>query len=58
MDARSTVREYYDALRTGDPLAPYFAKEHDDDDAFVKFGISERLTGSEQIKTDGQRDEG
>jgi hypothetical protein len=51
MDARSTVREYYDALRTGDPLAPYFAEEHDGDDAFVKFGISERLIGSEQIQT-------
>jgi hypothetical protein len=51
MDAQSTIREYYDALRTGDPLAPYFAEEHDGDDAFVKFGISERLTGSEQIQT-------
>lgn len=51
MDARSTVREYYDALRTGDPLAPYFAEEHGSDDDFVKFGISERLVGSEQIHT-------
>ncbi|MES3161128.1 MAG: nuclear transport factor 2 family protein [Halorubrum sp.] len=51
MDARSTVREYYDALQTGDPLAPYFAAEHGGEDAFVKFGISERLVGSEQIRT-------
>ncbi|MDB2239419.1 nuclear transport factor 2 family protein [Halorubrum ezzemoulense] len=51
MDARSTVKEYYDALRAGDPLAPYFAEEHDGDDAFVKFGISERLVGSGQIQT-------
>jgi hypothetical protein len=49
MDARATVTDYYDALRAGDPLGPYFADEHGDD-AFVKFGISERLVGSEQIR--------
>ena len=39
------VRAYYDALRSGDPLEPFFA---DDEDA-VKFGISERLVGGDDI---------
>jgi hypothetical protein len=56
MDARTTITEYYDALRTGEPLWPYFAKEHDGDDRFVKFGISERLVGIEQIRR-GLRDQ-
>ncbi|WP_299235668.1 nuclear transport factor 2 family protein [Natronomonas sp.] len=71
MDPRTTVRAYYDALRAGDPLGPYFASEDetapgpasrtgptsehesDDngDDPFVKFGISERLVGSEEIRS-------
>lgn len=50
MDARSTITDYYEALRNGDPLGPYFADERAEDDAYVKFGISERLVGSEQIK--------
>lgn len=50
MDARTTVSEYYEALRTGEPLGPYFADERAGDDAFVKFGISERLVGGEQIR--------
>ena len=63
MDPRTTVRAYYDALRAGDPLGPYFASEDEpapgtasDDDTgdgdapFVKFGISERLVGSEEIR--------
>ena len=49
MDARTTVTEYYDALRAGEPLAPFFAEETGDDE-FVKFGISERLVGGEQIR--------
>jgi hypothetical protein len=49
MDARTTVTEYYDALRNGDPLGPYFAEEGDDDQ-FVKFGISERLVGADEIR--------
>jgi hypothetical protein len=49
MDARTTVTEYYDALRNGDPLGPYFAEEGDDDQ-FVKFGISERLVGGDAVR--------
>jgi hypothetical protein len=43
--AEAVVREYYDALRDGDPLAPYFA----DDERTVKFGISESLFGGSEI---------
>lgn len=46
MDARATVREYYQALRDGKPLAPYFAP----DESVVKVGISERLTGGEAVR--------
>lgn len=46
MDAESTVLEYYDALRAGEPLHPYFAEE----DGAVKFGLSERLDGYEEIE--------
>ena len=46
MDAASTVRAYYDALRKGDPLYPYFA----DESTTVKFGIGERLTGYEAVR--------
>lgn len=56
MDARTTITEYYDALRAGEPLSPHFAAERDGDDAFVKFGISEQLTGAEQIRR-GLRDQ-
>lgn len=45
VDAR--IRAYYEALRAGDPLGPFFA----DDPSLVKFGISERLTGYEAIIT-------
>jgi hypothetical protein len=44
MDAEATIREYYAALRAGEPLAPFFAP-----DAGVKFGVSERLVGAEEI---------
>ena len=44
MDAEATIRDYYDALRAGAPLAPFFAS-----DAGVKFGISERLVGHDEI---------
>lgn len=43
--ARATVRAYYDALRSGDPLGPFFA----DDEDVVKVGISERLVGGEDV---------
>ena len=46
MDAASSVRAYYDALREGDPLYPYFASET----TTVKFGIGERLTGYEAVR--------
>ena len=46
MDAEATVLAYYDALRSGDDLAPFFAREP----AVVKFGIGERLRGFEAIE--------
>lgn len=52
MDAESTLLEYYDALRAGEPLHPYFAEEED----ALKFGISERLDGYEEIE-DGLREQ-
>jgi len=50
MDARTTVEEYYASLRAGEPLGPYFTDERAGDDAFVKFGLSERLVGGEGIR--------
>jgi hypothetical protein len=50
MDPRTTITDYYESLRTGAPLDPFFADERSGDDPFVKFGISERLVGSEQIR--------
>ena len=46
MTARERILEYYDALRAGDPLAPFFAESP----SVVKFGITERLTGYEEIE--------
>lgn len=46
MDPEATVRDYYDALRDGDPLHPYFL----DDERVVKFGIGERLAGFAEIR--------
>jgi len=45
MDAETTIRAYYDALRDGKPLAPFFA-ENDD---LVKVGVSERLVGYDAV---------
>jgi hypothetical protein len=45
MGAAETIRDYYGALSDGEPLGPYFA----DDDAAVKFGISEALRGHDEI---------
>lgn len=39
--AWETIQTYYDALRQGEPLYPFFAES----DSVVKVGISERLTG-------------
>ncbi len=44
-NAEATVRTYYEALRQGEPLHPYFA----DDGSLVKFGISEQLTGYKAV---------
>ena len=43
--AADRVRDYYEALRTGEPLSPFFAESPD----VVKFGITEKLTGYEEI---------
>ncbi|CDK37811.1 nuclear transport factor 2 family protein [Halorubrum sp. AJ67] len=51
MDARTTITEYYEALRAGEPLDPFFAVERPDDNDYVKFGISEQLVGRDQIRT-------
>ncbi|GKZ14594.1 nuclear transport factor 2 family protein [Haladaptatus sp. T7] len=45
-DAEATVRKYYESLRQGEPLYPYFA----DDDSLVKFGITEQLVGYETVE--------
>lgn len=45
MSAEATVRDYYEALRRGEPLYPYFL-EHQD---AVKVGVSERLVGYDEI---------
>lgn len=44
MNAEATIRDYYAALRTGDPLPPYFAVGP----AVVKFGVSERPIGRDR----------
>jgi len=44
MTAEETVREYYGALRRGDPLVPYFSEG-----ATVKFGVGESLFGADEI---------
>lgn len=44
-EAATVVQEYYDALRTGDPLEPYFLA----DGSTVKFGISEALFGFDDV---------
>lgn len=50
--ARETVLDYYEALGRGEPLYPYFV-EHPN---VVKFGISERLAGYEEV-AEGLRDQ-
>ena len=64
MDAAATIREYYDALRDGAPLGPFFAEGErssdgggdGEEDCLVKFGISERLRGDAAI-TAGLREQ-
>jgi hypothetical protein len=45
MSARATVEDYYEALRRGEPLYPYFAEEAD----VVKFGVGETLVGYDDV---------
>jgi len=45
MNAAATIREYYEALRRGEPLYPYFAERPD----VVKFGVGERLVGYDAV---------
>ncbi|MGQ3410930.1 nuclear transport factor 2 family protein [Natrinema sp. LN54] len=45
--AETVVRNYYDALRNGDPLEPYFLAG----ESTVKFGISESLFGGSEVAT-------
>jgi len=45
MNAADTVREYYEALRRGEPLYPYFEERPD----VVKFGVGERLVGYDAV---------
>ncbi|MFB6084327.1 MAG: nuclear transport factor 2 family protein [Halorientalis sp.] len=56
MDAADTIRSYYDALRAGEPLGRFFAEARAGDDAVVKFGISERLVGTDAVR-EGLRDQ-
>jgi hypothetical protein len=46
MDADARIEAYYDALEAGDPLGRFFA----DTDGVVKFGISERLVGGDEVR--------
>ena len=45
MDAEDVIREYYESLRRGEPLYPYFHE----DGTTVKFGVSEALYGYETV---------
>lgn len=45
MSAADAVREYYEALRRGEPLYPYFVEADD----VVKFGVSETLVGYDAV---------
>jgi hypothetical protein len=46
MTVADTIGAYYDALRAGDPLAPFFL----DSPETVKFGLSERLDGADAVE--------
>jgi hypothetical protein len=45
MSARETVLDYYEALRRGEPLAPYFAERSDT----VKIGVFSRTVGFDAV---------
>ena len=44
--AEGTVRNYYESLRNGEPLTPYFAGGEET----FKFGITERLFGYDEVE--------
>lgn len=52
MNAEATIRDYYEALRRGEPLYPYFLEA----DTTIKFGVGERLTGYDAV-AEGLRDQ-
>lgn len=43
--AAETVRDYYEAIRRGEPLYPYFLE----DESVAKFGIGESLFGYDAV---------
>ncbi|MDS0294730.1 nuclear transport factor 2 family protein [Halogeometricum luteum] len=45
MSARATVEDYYEALRRGEPLYPYFAES----ESVTKFGVGETLVGYDAV---------
>jgi ketosteroid isomerase-like protein len=45
MSPTETVEEYYEVLRRGEPLEPYFVERDD----VVKFGVGERLSGYDAV---------
>ncbi|RQH01276.1 nuclear transport factor 2 family protein [Natrarchaeobius oligotrophus] len=45
--AADVVRRYYDALRDGEPLEPFFRRS----ESTVKFGITEALFGYDDVAT-------
>ena len=45
VNAKHTIQDYYETLRRSEPLHPYFAENP----RVVKFGITERLTGYDEI---------
>lgn len=47
MSPEGTVRDYYDALRAGDPLHPFFYESP----TTVKFGIGETLSGYDAVES-------
>jgi hypothetical protein len=53
MSVRQTVRDYYEALRRGEPLSPYFAERPD----VVKVGVFSRLVGGDAV-AEGLREQG
>lgn len=45
MHARATIESYYEALRDGEPLSPFFVE----DPEIVKIGVSEELYGFRRV---------